>query len=204
MIPAEKSRRAYDRAWRDKNRDKVRAAARRYYHNNKAKCAAASRAWRAAHPYRVRKSRRESMARWRVNNRAACIAKSRAYYSEHRARVVEQMRRRRAAIPAAIKLARSQARSARPEQRELKRLNSAERYRRDRGKTKAQASAWKRANRERARLSSWLTRVRRMFGGRLPRTEILTALRAAREFNRTFKPGRGRQNQWCIPIAEKK
>ena len=52
------------RAWRAANPDKVRAASKKYYDNNKAKCAARAKDWNARHPsYATKQSRK-----WRAAN----------------------------------------------------------------------------------------------------------------------------------------
>lgn len=91
----EQRRAALDRsaAWAKKNRDRTRAAGRRYFARNRAECIAARKAWGEANPDRVAAINAASRARRRksLSDRASAWAKA----NPDKARVIAQRKRAR-------------------------------------------------------------------------------------------------------------
>jgi len=84
------AQRAYFRAWRQKNIDKIREQERLKRNSNKEEIAAYQREYQAANKARIREKQRE----WRIKNREKVVADRKAYKSANRAKLNAQQRGR--------------------------------------------------------------------------------------------------------------
>jgi len=87
-------RKKYLAIWREKNRDKTRAAQQRYYENNKESCDEKTKNWQEKN----REKCSENSLRWQKENKEKYLQNRKNHYFKNAAKEIERVRRRKGKI----------------------------------------------------------------------------------------------------------